>query len=90
MLGNHHSILATSKKLNRLKNPQLFLNTQGREEHRANCYPQDLRPTAEYRESELPREDSGAETARGSSARVGKSELYFMSCGRLSVVNPES
>ena len=74
-LGSHHSI-PTSKKLNKMKNQQLFLAPQEKWGHRANPCPPDGKDCI-YRESQPIR----AETSVGTSAEVRKPECSWQIAG---------
>lgn len=68
---SHHSILITSRKLNKLKNQRLIWSINETRSQGKLLSPQLKRKTDEDRESKL----SGAEASEESSSIVGKPEL---------------
>lgn len=75
-LGSHYPILTTSKKLKSVKKQQLFLDPEEKGRHRVNHCPLDWRANRQTQGVvAYHKNNSKAETAKGTSAGTGHCEL---------------
>ena len=91
MLGSFHSILTMSKKLDKLKNQQLFLDHPKKQGNRADhCSPNWRDQQADQENHNLPEQKLMNQNSLGKGAERGKSELSLIVRWKLKVDKSES